>query len=104
MKYPLIFMNSVVTLVLSCALLISLGSLAAFGIAMARSRFLNAVYVVLVAMITLPFQLAMVPLIFLLKGMRLTNTYLGRAGCTRGGSCPSSSSCTRGSCAPCPGA
>jgi raffinose/stachyose/melibiose transport system permease protein len=79
MKYPLTFMNSVITLVLSCALLISLGSLAAFGIAMARSRFLNTVYVVLVAMITLPFQLAMVPLIFLLKGMKLTNTYLGLA-------------------------
>ena len=79
MKYPLTFMNSVITLVLSCTLLIALGSLAAFGIAMARSRFFNTVYVVLVAMITLPFQLAMVPLIFLLKGMKLTNTYLGLA-------------------------
>jgi raffinose/stachyose/melibiose transport system permease protein len=79
MKYPVTFMNSAVVLVLSCTFLISLGSLAAFGIAMAKSRFLNIVYIVLVAMITLPFQLAMVPLIFLLKSLHLVNTYLGIA-------------------------
>ena len=75
MKYPVTFMNSAIVLVLSCAFLISLGSLAAFGIAMANSRALNIVYIVLVAMITLPFQLAMVPLIFLLKSLHLVNTY-----------------------------
>jgi raffinose/stachyose/melibiose transport system permease protein len=79
MKYPRCFMNSVIVLVLSCAFLLSLGSLAAFGIAMANSKFLNGVYGVLVAMITLPFQLAMVPLIFLLKGLGLMNSYLGIA-------------------------
>ena len=79
MKYPVTFMNSAIVLVLSCAFLISLGSLAAFGIAMANSRALNIVYIVLVAMITLPFQLAMVPLIFLLKSLHLVNTYLGIA-------------------------
>jgi raffinose/stachyose/melibiose transport system permease protein len=79
MKYPVTFMNSAIVLALSCVFLISLGSLAAFGIAMANSRFLNIVYIVLVAMITLPFQLAMVPLIFLLKSLRLVNTYLGIA-------------------------
>jgi raffinose/stachyose/melibiose transport system permease protein len=79
LKYPQRFLNSAVILVLSCVFLISLGSLAAFGIAMARSRFLNGVYVVLVATITLPFQLAMVPLIFLLKGLHLLNTYWGTA-------------------------
>ena len=79
MKYPLTFMNSAVVLLLSCVFLISLGSLAAFGIAMANSRLLNVVYVVLVAMITLPFQLAMVPLIFMLKGLRLINSYWGIA-------------------------
>jgi raffinose/stachyose/melibiose transport system permease protein len=77
MKYPLVFMNSMIVFALSCAFLIAFGSLAAFGIAMARSRLLNAVYLLLVAMITLPFQLAMVPLIFLLKGLRLMNSYLG---------------------------
>ena len=79
MNYPLRFMNSVVILVLSCVLLVTLGTLAAFGIAMARSRFLDRVYTALVAMITLPFQLAMVPLIFLLKGFGLMNTYWGTA-------------------------
>jgi raffinose/stachyose/melibiose transport system permease protein len=77
MKFPLTFMNSAIVLVLSCASLIALGSLAAFGIAMANSRSLNTVYIVLVAMITLPFQLAMVPLIFLLKSLHLVNSYLG---------------------------
>jgi raffinose/stachyose/melibiose transport system permease protein len=77
MKFPLRFMNSAVILVISCAFLMSLGSLAAFGIAMANSRLMNRVYAVLVAMITLPFQLAMVPLIFTLKGLHLMNTYWG---------------------------
>jgi raffinose/stachyose/melibiose transport system permease protein len=44
---------------------------------MANSRLMNRVYAVLVAMITLPFQLAMVPLIFTLKGLHLMNTYWG---------------------------
>jgi raffinose/stachyose/melibiose transport system permease protein len=79
MKYPQRFLNSAVILVLSCAFLVALGSLAAFGIAMARSRLLNGIYAVLVAMITLPFQLAMVPLIFLLKALHLLNTYWGTA-------------------------
>ncbi|UCF97531.1 MAG: carbohydrate ABC transporter permease [Spirochaetaceae bacterium] len=79
MKYPRCFINSAIILVLSCAVLLSLGSLAAFGIAMANSRFMNTVYIVLVAMITLPFQLAMVPLIFLLKSFGLINSYLGTA-------------------------
>jgi raffinose/stachyose/melibiose transport system permease protein len=79
MKYPQRFLNSAVILVLSCSLLIGLGALAAFGIAMARSRLLNGIYAVLVATITLPFQLAMVPLIFLLKSLRLLNTYWGTA-------------------------
>jgi raffinose/stachyose/melibiose transport system permease protein len=79
MNYPLRFMNSVVILALSCAFLVSLGTLAAFGIAMANSKFMNRVYGVLVAMITLPFQLAMVPLIFMLKGLGLMNTYWGTA-------------------------
>ncbi|MEW5814271.1 MAG: carbohydrate ABC transporter permease [Spirochaetota bacterium] len=77
MSYPLRFVNSSILLVISCTLLIALGSLAAFGIAMANSRFMNRVYAFLVAIITLPFQLAMVPLIFLLKGLGLINSYLG---------------------------
>jgi raffinose/stachyose/melibiose transport system permease protein len=75
--YPMRFMNSTIVLVLSCGFLVTLGSLAAFGIAMANSRFMNRLYGVLVAMITLPFQLAMVPLIFMLRGLGLMNTYWG---------------------------
>jgi raffinose/stachyose/melibiose transport system permease protein len=77
MRYPLRFMNSAILLAISCALLIGLGSVAAYGIAMAGSRLLNRVYGFLVAIITLPFQLAMVPLIFLLKSLGLLNSYLG---------------------------
>lgn len=79
MDYSLRFMNSGIILVISCSTLIGLGSIAAFGIAMANSRLLNRVYAFLVAIITLPFQLAMVPLIFLLKGLSLINSYLGIA-------------------------
>ena len=79
LKYPTRFLNSSVILVLSCFFLITMGSAAGYGIALANSRFLNRIYTILVAIITLPFQLAMVPLIFMLKAMGLINSYLGIA-------------------------
>jgi raffinose/stachyose/melibiose transport system permease protein len=79
LDYPTRFLNSGIILVLSCFFLIALGSAAGYGIALSGSALLNRIYIVLVAMITLPFQLAMVPLIFMLKAMGLINTYLGIA-------------------------
>jgi len=79
LKYPARFLNSSIILVVSCFFLVTLGSAAGFGIALSNSRFLNRIYTILVAIITLPFQLAMVPLIFMLKAMGLINSYLGIA-------------------------
>lgn len=73
------FFNSAIILVIACALLVLLGSLAGFAIARAKSRILNVTYTIFVLMITFPFALAMVPLVVILHSMHLTNTYLGPA-------------------------
>lgn len=76
-NYPRTFLNSLIILVLSCALLVALGSLAAYGITLANNKLMNNVYMFFVAIISVPFQIAMVPLIILLKQMILINSYLG---------------------------
>lgn len=77
MNYPRLFLNSALILVISCAMLILFGSMAGFGIVMARNKRFENLYAFFIVMITLPFQLAMVPLISMLKHMNLLNTYIG---------------------------
>ena len=76
-KYPRSFLNSFIFVTTSCVLLVGLASLASFAIAVVGGRLLNAVYVGFVLMITLPFGLAMIPLVSLLRDVGLLNTYLG---------------------------
>ncbi len=77
MQYPRMFFNSMMILGISCLMLIIFGSMAAYGIAMARHKFFERMYGFFIILITLPFQLAMVPLISMLKNMNLINTFLG---------------------------
>ena len=79
LSYPTSLLNSVVTLVLSCVLLIVCGSLASFGITYANSKSLNSMYTFFVALITVPFQIAMVPLVIMLKNIGLNNSFIGVA-------------------------
>ena len=77
LKYGRSFLNSVIFVTTSCALLVFFSSLASFAIAVVRGRLLGAIYVGFVLMITLPFGLAMIPLVSLLRDLGLLNTYLG---------------------------
>ncbi|THF77129.1 carbohydrate ABC transporter permease [Cohnella fermenti] len=79
LHFPTAFLNSLILLVLSLALLVSLGSLAAYGIVIPRSRFMNRLYTLLVALISVPFQITIVPLVGLLKQLGLINSFLGVA-------------------------
>lgn len=79
MKYPLRFFNSLAILLVSCIIIVSVGSMAAYGIAMAKNKYMKRIYNFIVILITLPIQLAMVPLIFMMKDMHLINTHLGTA-------------------------
>jgi len=77
LNYPRAFINSAIILVLSCVLIVALSSAAGFAIARVRSRLLNGFYMVFVLAITLPFGLAMIPLMSLLKSLHLLNSYFG---------------------------
>ena len=76
-KYPRSFLNSFIFVTISCTLLVLLSSLASYAIAVVKGKLLNAVYLGFVLMITLPFGLAMIPLVSLLRDFNLLNTYLG---------------------------
>jgi raffinose/stachyose/melibiose transport system permease protein len=60
-------------------MLVIFGSLAGFGITYAKNKTLNAVYLIYIALISLPLQIAMVPLIVLMRKLGLTDTHLGMA-------------------------
>lgn len=79
MKYPEAFLNSITTLVLSCLGLIISASLAAFAIVVVGGKWLERYYVFIVALITIPIQVYMIPLANQLFKMGLVDTYLGPA-------------------------
>jgi raffinose/stachyose/melibiose transport system permease protein len=79
MRYPESFLNSAMILVLSCLGLIICSSLAAFAIVVVGGRWMERFYVFVVALITIPIQVAMIPLANQLFKMGLVNTYFGPA-------------------------
>ncbi|QGQ94772.1 carbohydrate ABC transporter permease [Paenibacillus psychroresistens] len=79
LHYPTALFNSAFILVLSCAMLVILGSLAAYGILLPNNKLMNNVYTVTVAFISIPVQIAIVPMVLALKQFHLINTFLGVA-------------------------
>jgi raffinose/stachyose/melibiose transport system permease protein len=79
MDYTHALMNSLIILIISCVLSVTTGSLAGFAIATVKSKMTNRLYISIVGLIALPFQLAMVPLIFIMKNLHLINNYFGTA-------------------------
>ena len=77
MDFPKMALNSVMVLALSCAGLILLGSLAAYAISLNRAAWTNRLYVVLVALVTVPVSCAQIPLARQLSAMGLMNTWMG---------------------------
>jgi raffinose/stachyose/melibiose transport system permease protein len=69
--------SSLIITVSSVAALIVLGSLCAYTLARRRDRLSDAVYVLFVIGIILPFQLAIIPLYIGMHDVGLTGTYLG---------------------------
>jgi len=77
MKYPESFMNSFLILVISAAMLIILGSMAAYIIAVVNNRFMKRLYFFLIALNTIPVYVAMIPLARQLSKFNLINTHMG---------------------------
>lgn len=77
LKYPLGLLNSTILVVLSCGFMIAFGSLAGYAIAIVGNRFLRILYTILVMLISVPFQVVMIPLVQILSAVKLLNNYVG---------------------------
>jgi raffinose/stachyose/melibiose transport system permease protein len=77
LKYVEAFLNSLINVGISCTIMIIVGSMAGFSISVVRSRELKIIYVISILIITIPFQVIMIPLIILLKKINMLNNYLG---------------------------
>ena len=64
---------------LAVALIISLCSLGAFPLANVRSRIFKIYYIAIVGAIVLPFEIALIPLVVMLRDLHLSYTVLGIA-------------------------
>lgn len=79
MEYLVAVKNSLLTTALTIIMLVIFGSLAGFGITYAKSKPLEYAYTAYVAVISIPLQIAMVPLIVMMRRIGLTDSYLGMA-------------------------
>jgi raffinose/stachyose/melibiose transport system permease protein len=77
LSYPTTLMNNLQMLVYSSIILVVCSSMAAYSIATCRSKILEKYYMMMIAVQTLPFLLAMVPLVLVLNQMKLLNTFIG---------------------------
>jgi raffinose/stachyose/melibiose transport system permease protein len=77
LQFPRALMNSVILVVLSCGILIVSGALAGFAIALVNNRLLRALYTLLVLLISVPFQVILIPIIQILTSVHLMNNYFG---------------------------
>jgi len=77
LDYPVTMLNNLRLLIYSSIILVVCSSMAGYSIATCRSKLLNSYYLLLIGVQTLPFLLAMVPLVLVLSLMRLNNSFLG---------------------------
>ena len=77
MKFPQSARNSVAILAISCIGLVILGSLASYAISTNKRGWTKRIYVIIVALVTVPVSCAQIPLAKELSSMGLVNTWLG---------------------------
>jgi raffinose/stachyose/melibiose transport system permease protein len=77
LAFPKALLNSVILVVLSCSFLIVSGALAGFAIAIVNNRILRSLYTVLVLLISVPFQVILIPIVQILSTVHLMNNYFG---------------------------
>ena len=77
LNYPTTVLNNLQLLVYSSIILVVCASMAGYSIATSRSKLLDRYYILMIMVQTLPFLLAMIPLILLLNIMHLYNSFLG---------------------------
>jgi raffinose/stachyose/melibiose transport system permease protein len=77
LSFPKALLNSVILVVLSCGILIVAGALAGFSIAIVNNRLLRTIFTTLVLLISVPFQVILIPVIQILSALKLMNNYFG---------------------------
>jgi len=77
LAFPQSLLNSSILVVLSCGMLIVSGALAGFAIALVNNRILRGLFTMLVLLISVPFQVILIPIIQILSSMKLMNNYFG---------------------------
>jgi raffinose/stachyose/melibiose transport system permease protein len=76
-RFDLYFRNSLIITIVSLALILFLGSLAAFGIARWKSRISNIVYFVFIAGLLVPIRLGTINIIHIVKALGLIDKLVG---------------------------
>lgn len=69
------FRNSFIVTVISVSLLVAVSSLASYPLGRFQTRLSNALYVLFVSMLMLPFQMAMIPLYRMIYELQWINTF-----------------------------
>lgn len=77
MDYTKLFKNSSIYLIGACAIMIVLGALAGFGISVSQGKLLKRIYIAIVMCVTIPFQLYMIPLVVVMRELKILDTYIG---------------------------
>jgi raffinose/stachyose/melibiose transport system permease protein len=77
MKYLEALMNNIIILFISIGIVVLIGSMTGFAVAVTNTRILKIYFVFTVLIIAVPFQIVMVPLSIIMKKTYLINNYFG---------------------------
>jgi len=77
LSFPQTFLNTLILLVLSVSIMVIIGSLGGYAIVVIDDKVLKAFYTFAILVITIPFQVVMVPMVLTLNAIGLSGTYIG---------------------------
>ncbi|HHW31122.1 MAG TPA: carbohydrate ABC transporter permease [Clostridiaceae bacterium] len=77
MGYPSLLKNSVTYLVLASTVMIICGGMAGFALGLSRSKKMKILNYFITCLITVPFQVYMIPLVIVMRQLGIISTYVG---------------------------
>ncbi len=77
LDFPIGLRNSALLVLMSCVIMIIFGSLAGFAIAIINNRTYKSIYIGFIFLISVPFQVVMIPLVQILSATKLMNSLFG---------------------------
>jgi alpha-glucoside transport system permease protein len=95
------FLNSLFIAIPSTLIPLAVCSLAAYAFSWIQFRFRDTIFLIIVALMMIPIQVAFLPVLQLFRPFGLTQSYWGSGWRTRRSRCRSGSSCSGTSSSPC---